>query len=150
MGIYFFIASLVILLDLGTKALILNALTLGSQIEVTPFFNLVLAMNKGISFSMFSGAGAWVLTSLAIIICAFLIYFMVKEKNKFCKTCLALILGGAIGNIVDRIRFKAVVDFLDFHAFGYHWPAFNIADSAICIGVALLLFHMTFYKEKTK
>ena len=150
MSIYFLIAALVVLADLGTKAIILNTLTFGSAIEVMPFFNLVLVMNKGISFSMFSGFDAWILTAVAFFISAILLYFLIKEKDAFTRTCLALILGGALGNIVDRIRYKAVVDFLDFHAFGWHWPAFNIADSAICIGVVLLLFRMIFKKEKTK
>ena len=76
---------------------------------------------------------------------------MFKEKQAFAKFALALILGGAVGNIIDRIRFGAVIDFLDFHAFGYHWPAFNVADSAICLGVMLLLYQMIFMKkEKAK
>ena len=68
-----------------------------------------------------------------------LIYWIQKEKNRGARLGLALILGGAIGNVIDRIRFGAVVDFLDFYVGEYHWPAFNIADSAICIGVAILL-----------
>ena len=148
MVIYFLIAALVILLDFLSKAFVLDTLTKGSVIEITPFFNLVLLMNKGISFSMFSSLGPWLLTSIAVIISVVIVYFIFIEKDVFTRTCLSLILGGAIGNIIDRIRFKAVVDFLDFHAFGYHWPAFNVADSCICIGVALLLFRMIFKKEK--
>ena len=75
---------------------------------------------------------------------------MFQEKDGFSRCCLALMLGGALGNIIDRLRFGAVVDFLDFHAFGYHWPAFNIADSAICIGVILLIYQMTFVKKEEK
>lgn len=150
MTVYFLIALLVILFDFASKALVLNAIANGSVIEVTPFFNLVLAMNKGISFSMFSGAGPWILTIVALVICGFIVYFMFTEKDAFTRSCLALVLGGALGNIIDRLRFQAVVDFLDFHAFGHHWPAFNVADSCICIGVALLLFRMIFKKEKKK
>ena len=147
MGIYLFIASLIILADIGTKALILNYLSLGHSIEVTSFFNIVHVLNKGISFSMLSNTGPVFLTSLAGLICIGIIYFLFKEKDSLSRTSLSLILGGAIGNIIDRIRFGAVVDFLDFHAFGYHWPAFNIADSAICIGVTLLLFQMFLQKK---
>ena len=150
MIVYFSIVLLVILLDFASKAVILNTLSKGPAIEVTSFFNLVLAMNKGISFSMFSNAGPYLLTILALGICAFIVYLIFKEKDAFTRCCLSLILGGAIGNIIDRVRFGAVVDFLDFHAFGYHWPAFNIADSCICVGVVLLLFRMIFKKEKNK
>ena len=147
MPIYFLIATFVALTDVTTKALVLNHLTPAQIIEVTPFFNLVYVLNRGISFSMFSNAGPIILTFLAVLISLTVIYFMFKEKDTLSKTALALILGGAIGNIIDRIRFGAVVDFLDFHAFGYHWPAFNVADSAICVGVMLLLYQMMFMKK---
>ena len=150
MFVYFLIVALVILCDFASKVLILNTLTKDMVIEVAPFFNLVLAMNKGISFSMFSNAGPYILTALALGICAFIVYLLFTEKDNFTRCCLSLILGGAIGNIIDRIRFKAVVDFLDFHAFGHHWPAFNVADSCICVGVILLLFRMILKKEKNK
>ncbi|MBP5534521.1 MAG: signal peptidase II [Alphaproteobacteria bacterium] len=150
MIVYFLIVLLAVLLDFASKAVILNTLSKGLAIEVTSFFNLVLAMNKGISFSMFSNAGPYLLAILALGICAFIVYLIFKEKDAFTRCCLSLILGGAIGNIIDRVRFGAVVDFLDFHAFGYHWPAFNIADSCICVGVVLLLFRMIFKKEKNK
>ena len=150
MGIYLLIILLAISFDFATKALILENLTRGEVIEVFPFFNLVLAMNTGVSFSMFSNAGPYFLTGLALCICAFIVYLMFTEKDVYTRSCLALILGGAIGNIIDRLQFKAVVDFLDFHVFGYHWPAFNVADSCICVGVILLLFRMIFKKEKNK
>ncbi|MBO5997153.1 MAG: signal peptidase II [Alphaproteobacteria bacterium] len=150
MFVYFLIVVLAVLFDFGSKALILDTLSRGEAIEVTPFFNIVFAMNTGISFSMFSNAGPWILTAVAFVICAFIIYFIITEKDVFTRACLSLVLGGAIGNIIDRIRFEAVVDFLDFHAFGYHWPAFNVADSCICIGVVLLLFRMVLNKEKKK
>ncbi|MCL2439354.1 MAG: signal peptidase II [Alphaproteobacteria bacterium] len=110
---------------------------------VAPFFNLVLVFNEGISFSMFNFGGAaarWTLTILAATITGFVIREMLREKDITHKYAWAIIAAGAIGNIVDRIRFGAVVDFLDFHAFGHHWPAFNIADALICVGVGILVF----------
>ena len=90
----------------------------------------------------------WVLTGVGSLITIGIAYWLYIEKNILIKTALALILGGAIGNIIDRIRFGAVVDFLDFHAFGYHWPSFNIADTMICIGVAIIIIQAIFSKEK--
>lgn len=148
MLVYFIISTLIVLADFATKAAVLSHLSLGQSIEVTSFFNLVHVLNKGVSFSMLSNAGPVLLTALAILISLSVIYFMFKEKDAFSRTALSLILGGAVGNIIDRIRYGAVVDFLDFHAFGYHWPAFNVADSAICIGVALLLYQMIFIKKE--
>ena len=150
MYLYFVISLIVIALDFSTKDAILNILTEGTSVEITPFFNLVYVFNPGVSFSMFSDVGPVILTVLSLFICAWIVYFIVKEKDGFSRSCLALMLGGAIGNVIDRLRFGAVVDFLDFHAFGYHWPAFNIADSAICIGVMLLIYQMTFVKKEEK
>ena len=148
MLIYFIIATLIVLADFTTKAIVLSHLSLGQSIEVSSFFNLVYVLNKGVSFSMLSNTGPVLLTVLATLISLSVVYFMFKEKDSFSRTALALILGGAVGNIIDRVRYGAVVDFLDFHAFGYHWPAFNIADSAICIGVTLLLYQMIFIKKE--
>jgi len=150
MYLYFIISLIVILLDFASKEAILRTLNEGMLVEITPFFNLVYVFNPGVSFSMFSDAGPVILTVLSLFICAWIVYFIVKEKDGFSRSCLALMLGGAIGNVIDRLRFGAVVDFLDFHAFGYHWPAFNVADSAICIGVMLLIYQMTFVKKEEK
>lgn len=106
-------------------------------IEVTSFFNLVLAWNRGISFGMFSdGAdwGGWALTGVAVIITGFLVRWLAKAETTLTQLALGLVIGGAIGNVIDRVRFGAVIDFLDFHAMGFHWPAFNVADSAIVVG----------------
>ena len=118
--------------------------TLGwtAPIAVTPFFNLVLVWNRGVSFGMFDRAArsrpgcsrAW--RSRSVVGAAGL---AVARDQPLTAAGLGLVIGGAVGNMIDRVRFGAVVDFLDFHALGYHWPAFNVADSAICIGAALLL-----------
>jgi len=123
-----------------------------SQIEVTSFFNLVLVWNRGVSFGMFGGAGSWgpwALVGLAVVISIFLSVWMVRADTRTTALGLALIIGGAVGNVIDRVRFGAVVDFLDFHAMGYHWPAFNVADSAITIGAAVLILESLFNKPET-
>lgn len=112
-------------------------------IEITPFFNLVLGWNTGISFGLFGGDGAlnaWVLPLLAAAVVAVVAYWLLRARTPGIGLSLGLIIGGAIGNIIDRLRLGAVVDFLDFHAFGFHWPAFNIADSGITVGAALMIF----------
>ncbi len=111
--------------------------------EVFSFFNLVLVWNRGVSFGMFSNHPEWmpiILTLVALAITAVMLSWLWKAENKLSAISLGLVIGGALGNVIDRIRFGAVIDFLDFHFFGFHWPAFNIADAAIFIGVALLLF----------
>jgi signal peptidase II len=111
-------------------------------IEVTPFFNLVLVWNRGITFGVFSGAPdwiPWVLIAFALIVAVALAVWLRRADAAMLACALGAVIGGAVGNVIDRLRFGAVVDFLDFHAFGYHWPAFNVADSAIVIGVGLLM-----------
>ncbi len=117
------------------------------QIELTSFFNLVLTHNQGISFGMFSNgtdAGKWMLVSVALIILGFLTRWLFQSNHLFSVIALGLIIGGAMGNVIDRVMVGAVVDFLDFHAFGYHWPAFNVADTAIFIGAIGLVLESFF------
>lgn len=112
-------------------------------IQVTGFFNLVLVWNRGVSFGMFDVESRWgpvVLSGLALVIAACLVVWLRRVESRLVAAAIGLVLGGAIGNVIDRARYGAVVDFFDFHAFGYHWPAFNVADSAITIGVVLLLY----------
>lgn len=127
-------------LDWLTKHIILTSvMTPPKSIEVTSFFNVVLVWNKGVSFGMFgSGDFTTVLSLFAAAVTVILIRWLWKTTSTLLSIAISLIIGGAIGNIIDRIRFGAVVDFLDFHALGHHWPAFNVADAAICIGVALI------------
>lgn len=115
--------------------------SISQSMTITPFFNLVKVWNPGVSFGMLQDIpnGQWVLSGLAIVIVAFLFVWLRKVDDRFNAIALGLIIGGALGNIIDRLRFSAVFDYLDFHAFGYHWPAFNLADSFIFIGVLLLL-----------
>lgn len=135
----------VILLDQITKAWVLAAFHLHESVVVTPFFNLVLVMNPGASFSFLADAGGWqrwFFITLALAVSTWLAVMIRRHAaERLMPAALTLILGGALGNVIDRIRFGAVVDFLDFHLGGWHWPAFNVADSAITIGVILLLLH---------
>ena len=118
------------------------------HIKITSFFNIVMAWNTGVSFSLFSNAGAYmppVLTGVALGIVALFSKWLWRAKKHAYGIAYALIIGGALGNVIDRIRFGAVIDFLDFHAMGYHWPAFNIADMAVVSGVALLITVSLFF-----
>ncbi len=138
------IAFIVLALDLVTKYWVESALVFGQQIPITSFFNLVLTYNPGAAFSFLgdaSGWQRWLLSGIAFIACAVIIYLLYKHaENKLFCWALSLVLGGALGNLYDRITLGHVVDFLDFYIGDYHWPAFNIADSAICIGAALLIY----------
>lgn len=137
------ISAIVVVLDLCTKHLIQNAFKYGEHLTVTRFFDLVRYHNEGAAFSFLADAGGWQkwffsgISVLAIVIITYLIKKYQTQKL-FCLG-LALVLGGAIGNLYDRLTLGYVVDFLHFHYQGYAWPAFNVADSAICVGVALLL-----------
>ena len=148
------LALLVLVLDQATKWIVLRELDPYTPVAVTPFFNLVLVWNRGVSFGMFAEAGdhgPWLLTALAAAIGAFLLVWLYRETRPVPRLALWLVLAGAVGNSIDRLRLGAVVDFLDFHAFGYHWPAFNVADSAICIGAGLILLDsLVLSQSKTK
>ncbi len=141
---WFGLAAAVVLVDQISKWWALSVLAFRQPVEVLPFFNLTLVFNRGAAFSFLAGAGGWqrlFFIGLALVIAAVLAVWLVRSawRQRWLAAGLALILGGAIGNVIDRIRFGHVVDFLDFHAAGWHWPAFNIADSAITIGAIVLL-----------
>ncbi len=145
------IAFIILLLDLATKHWIESILEFGQYIPVTSFFNLVLTYNAGAAFSFLSeqsGWQRWFLSGIATFASIFIIYLLNKHQHEklFCIS-LSFILGGAIGNLYDRITLGHVVDFLDFYVGDYHWPAFNIADSAIFIGAALLIIESFRQKE---
>jgi signal peptidase II len=134
------VAAAVVVLDQLTKWAILT--WLDRAVALTPFFNLVVVWNRGVSFGMFDSDGAlapWLLSGLALAVVGALLLWLRRVDHPLPGAALGLIIGGAVGNVIDRVRFGAVVDFLDVHAMGWHWPAFNVADSAICIGAALLL-----------
>jgi len=138
-------------LDQLTKHLVQQTLSFGRSVEVTPFFNLVLVYNPGAAFSFLSTAPGWqreLFIGIALAASALIVHLMRKHAHDrmFC-FALSLILGGALGNLIDRFLLHAVVDFLDFHVLGRHWPAFNLADSAITLGAAVLIWD-TFAKGR--
>jgi signal peptidase II len=138
-------AAIVVLLDQLSKAAIRSLFAggaLGERETVTSFFNLALTYNRGISFGLFNqgtGLNAVLFSFAAAAIVAVLIYWLTRAASPLLALAIGLVIGGALGNVIDRLRLGAVVDFLDFHIGALHWPAFNVADSAICIGVAAML-----------
>jgi len=147
------LAVLVLVLDQVSKTWVLESFRHMERLSVTSFFNLVLVFNPGASFSFLADAGGWqkwFFVGLALIISFWLLSLLRKHAHeRLLPAALSLILGGAIGNVIDRLRFDAVVDFLDFHLAGYHWPAFNVADSAITVGVVLMLWHQFRYGKES-
>jgi signal peptidase II len=138
-------ALVVLILDQVTKLIALDRLLPGIPVSVVDgFFSLTLVMNPGLAFGMLSStpsAWRWVVAVLSMVALAVLTVVgarLLSAGGRVTRLALGLIFGGAVGNLIDRGRFGAVVDFLDFHWRGYHWPAFNAADSAISVGVALL------------
>ena len=140
---WFALAAAILVADQLSKWAILSSLAAGERLPITGFLNLVLAYNKGAAFSFLAGAPGWqtpLFVGVALLAIAVVSVLLLRAPGRrlFC-IGLALILGGALGNVVDRLRLGHVVDFLDFHAFGWHWPAFNVADSAITVGAGLLI-----------
>lgn len=137
------VAAVVVLLDQLTKVAIERLFDFGDVRPVTGFFNLVLTYNKGAAFSFLASASGWqkqFLTAISIAASLFILYLLARHgTQKLFSLALALILGGAVGNVIDRVLHGHVIDFLDFHWRGWHWPAFNVADSAIVCGAALLI-----------
>ena len=138
------VAALIIALDQATKTWIVHDIMAPPRwIEVTSFFNIVMVWNKGASFGLFSTQSPWtqaILGGFAIVISIVLAVWMYRARSKWLAVALGLVIGGALGNAIDRAIYGAVADFLDFHAYGYHWPSFNVADIAISVGVVMLLF----------
>ena len=140
---WFALSAAIVLADQATKLLVLSSFAAGERRAVTGFFNLVLVFNKGAAFSFLADAPGWqtpLLVGFALVASAIVTVLLLRSPGRrlFCAG-LALILGGAVGNIIDRLLYGHVVDFLDLHAAGWHWPAFNVADSAITVGAALLI-----------
>ncbi len=142
-GQWYALAGLVIVLDQLSKWFVLGHIQFGETIYVAPFWNWVLAFNTGAAFSLLAdqpGWQRWLFSALAIGVSLWIALEIRRNPGeRLLALALSLVMGGALGNVIDRIRFGAVVDFIQWHAAGYYWPAFNIADSAICIGAALLV-----------
>lgn len=143
LALWLALATLVVVLDQFTKWLILGHYQLGDATPVTGFFNLVRAHNTGAAFSFLAGGSGWqrwFFVALALAASGFIVWLLRQHAGqRLFSFSLAMILGGAVGNVIDRARFGAVVDFVHLHAAGYSWYVFNIADAAIVCGVGLLL-----------
>lgn len=150
---YLLLALVVLLLDLGSKAAVEANLDPGQVITLTPFFNLVLTHNPGAAFSFLSDAGGWqrwLFSGIAVAASILIVYLLRKHYlERLFSVALALILGGALGNLWDRLTLGAVVDFVQLHYGGYYWPAFNLADSAITVGAALIAWDSLRTRRKT-
>jgi signal peptidase II len=155
---YYIAAILAIVLDQLTKFLILESFQLYESREIIPgFFNLVYVTNTGAAFSMLADVDSpwrhYFFLIVGVIACISLtiVYYRIGKSHPLYAVALGLIAGGALGNIIDRLRHGSVVDFLDFHLSGHHWPAFNVADSAICVGaVVFLIINILEEKNKTR
>jgi len=150
------IGSIVLFLDQVTKALVHGQMTLYQSIEIVPnFFHLTYLRNTGAAFGFLAGSRSplritfFILISAIAIGCIFYLLKNLRPGQNTFAVSLSLILGGAIGNLIDRLRMGEVIDFLDFHWYAHHWPAFNVADSAITIGVLLLFWQMIRKKTLT-
>jgi signal peptidase II len=142
---WLWLSALVVVLDQITKVLATAHLVLHEPVAVVPFFDLTLTHNTGAAFSFLSQAGGWqrwFFVGVALAVSTALVTWLtrVPPGDRRVAGGLALVLGGALGNLVDRLALGYVVDFIDLHYGGWHWPAFNLADSAISVGVALLLW----------
>lgn len=151
-GTWLGLSGLVVAVDQLTKFAMTQWLERGQSVRVTPFFDLVLVYNPGAAFSFLSDAGGWqrwFFVLLALGISVWLVRLIrLHTRERWLALSFALILGGALGNVIDRLFHGAVIDFVYFHAGRYGWPAFNVADSAISVGVALLLWDQLFAQRR--
>tara|TARA_R110002072_G_scaffold106341_3_gene231862 strand:- start:639 stop:1148 length:510 start_codon:yes stop_codon:yes gene_type:complete len=143
------LASMVIVIDQVTEQVVLSYIQDNSEsIRIAPFFNLVWVGNEGISFGMLQGLpyGQYLISVFALMITGFFFMWLLRSRSLWMGCALGLIIGGAVGNTIERLMFGHVIDVLDFHVAGYHWPTFNLTDSAIFIGVVLIVFYELFRK----
>ncbi|MFM8341612.1 MAG: signal peptidase II [Methylomonas sp.] len=141
---WLWLSVLSLLLDQASKLAVDGSMQLFESIPLLPYFNLTYVHNTGAAFSFLSDAGGWqrwLFAGLAVVMSSIIGLWLarLKQHETLMAVALALVLGGAIGNLIDRVAYGYVIDFLDVYYQDWHWPAFNIADSAICIGVALML-----------
>ena len=120
------------------------------RLEMLSFFNLTMVWNEGISFGLFQSGNPWPLTIIALIIVTIFSFWLTRTKSWVEAISLSMVIGGALGNVIDRLHFRAVADFLDFHVMGWHYPAFNLADSFITIGIVILVMNSLFFDRENK
>lgn len=141
---WLWLSAAIVAVDQGTKYLATAHLELYEPLEIVSFFNLTLLHNTGAAFSFLNNAGGWqrwALSGLAVVVSVFIMYWLprLRDARYTMPLGLALVLGGTLGNLVDRLALGYVIDFLDFHIGDWHWPAFNVADSAITVGAIILV-----------
>ncbi|HKA45434.1 MAG TPA: signal peptidase II [Burkholderiales bacterium] len=141
-GAWLALSVVIVVIDQLTKYAVARTFAVGEAIAVTPFLNLVLVYNPGAAFSFLSDQSGWqrgLFIAIALAAVVWIVYLLHKHpRQRLFALALSLVLAGAVGNVIDRILFGAVIDFADFHAWGRHWPAFNVADSAITCGAIIL------------
>ena len=148
-----FFSAIIVIADQISKSIVKYSMHLYESIPVIPgFFHFTYVVNRGMAFGIDLPIGIGIFSFLSIIISCFLVFILWRERENILlvRIALALILGGAIGNLIDRILFSEVVDFLDFMIGDYHWYIFNIADSAVTVGIILMLWHSVFIKDKVQ
>ena len=150
---WLWLSIVVIVLDQLTKQLASSYLSYQQPLQVMPFFDLTLTHNRGAAFSFLSSAGGWqrwFFTAMAMFVSIAIILWMkrLEPNQKWLAAALALVLGGAIGNVWDRLTLGYVVDFIDIYYKQWHWPAFNVADSAICVGAIMLVIDALYFSRK--
>jgi len=147
------VAAVLLVLDQVSKWWIVEIVMQPPRtIGLAPFLNLVMTWNRGVSFGLFNNAWAYAplaFVTLAVAVVALLLVWLRRSEGRLPALAIGMIVGGALGNVIDRLRYGAVADFLDFHLAGHHWPAFNVADAAITVGVALMLFDSLFMRRQS-
>lgn len=152
---WFWLAVVVLLLDLGSKMLVMDYFQLGESMPLIPFLNLTYAHNPGAAFSFLADKDGWqrwlfALIAIAIVIALLILMYRCSGKQRLNNIAFAMIIGGALGNLFDRMVHGFVIDFIDFYVKGWHYPIFNLADSFICVGAALVVLEgFLFSSEKT-
>lgn len=144
----FMLGIIVYLLDQATKYLARLNISPYEAIPVTSFFNLVYVENLGSAFGMFRNLGVYFFIGVAIVAAVIVSYLILKDSEN--RLAFGFVLGGALGNLTDRIMHGAVIDFFDFYVGSFHWPAFNVADIGLCIGIGMLLIHAFFFEGKDR
>lgn len=146
---WLWLSGLVIVLDQASKWLAERILELHTPVPIMPSFNLTLVYNTGAAFSFLSGAGGWqrwFFSLLAVVVSAVIVFWLKRltSEDKWTAVGLALVLGGALGNLLDRLLYGHVIDFIQWYYKSFYWPTFNIADSAISVGATVLILHSLF------
>ncbi len=147
------VASAVIILDQATKWWVVTIFMNPPRVvDVWPFFNVVMVWNRGVTFGLLDDTpywGQWAFIGLSLAIVAVLLLWLRNLESRWRAAAIGLVIGGALGNVIDRVHYGAVADFLDFHIGANHWPAFNFADAAITVGVTIMFFDALFKRKDT-